>query len=132
MKAKLAIGAVLLFATLATTLIITSRPEQPIEVLGGLSNKEIEDVRKAVWIKIHPKILPNFSARSFRAAPGLLLQRFGKSQPKIFKMEARNQEFVAVFGRSAADAQAHSYVFWCVFRRTNSWRAESEYHLTEH
>ena len=132
MKAKLTIVAVLVSAMLATTLMIVLRPEEPIEVLGYLSKREIADVRKAVWFKTHPKILPDFSARSFLAAPALLLQRFGKSQPKIFKMEARNQEFVAVFGRSPADAQAHSYVFWCVFRQTNGWLAEAEYHLADH
>ena len=130
MKAKVIIGAVLVVVTVAATLLVTSRPETQIQVLGGLSKREIADIRKAVWHKTHPPVLPDFSAKSFRAAPGLIVQRF--SNPKIFKMEARNQAFVAVFGRSAADANQHRYVFWCVFRDTNGWLAEEEYHLADH
>jgi hypothetical protein len=132
MNAKGIIGAVLVLIMVVATLVLALQSEQPIQVLGGLSKREIADIRKEVWHMTHPSILPDFSARSFRAAPGLIVQRFGRSNSKIFKMEARNQEFVAVFGRSTADAQAHRYIFWCVFRETNGWRAEAEYHLTDH
>ena len=126
------IGAVLVVVTVAATLIVAQQPEQPIQVLGGLSKREVADIRTAVWHKTHPPILPDFSVRSFRVAPGLIVQRFGRSSPKIYKMEARNQAFVAVFGRSAADANRGQYIFWCVFRGTNGWLAEEEYHLSDH
>ena len=126
------IGAMLVGVTVAATLMVAPQPEQPIQVLGGLSKREVADIRKAVWHKTHPPILPDFSVKSFRAAPGLIVQRFGRSNPKIFKMEGRNQAFVAVFGRSAADANSHRYVFWCVFGGTNGRLAEKEYPLSDH
>ena len=131
MKAKVIIGAVLVLVTVAATLMVVSRPEEPIQVLGALSKREVADIRKAVWYKTHPPILSGLSAQRFIAAPGLMLRQFWRPNPKIFKMEARNQGFVAVFGRSAADEQTHRYVFWCVFRGTNGWLAEAEYHLAE-
>jgi len=133
MKAKVIIGAMLLLVTVVVSLMVAPRPEEPIQVLGALSKPEIADIRKAVWYwsKTHPPILPDLSAKSFLAAPGLMLQRFGRPTPKIFKMEARNQGFVAVFGRSSADEQTHRYVFWCVFRGTNGWLAEAEYRLAD-
>ena len=133
MKAKVIIGAVLLLVTVVATLRIASRPEEPIHVLGALSKREIADIHKAVWYwsKTHPPILPDLSMKSFLAAPGLMLQRFGRPTPKIFKMEARNQGFVAVFGRSAAGELTHRYVFWSVFKGTNGWLAEAEYNLDQ-
>jgi hypothetical protein len=131
MKSKVILGAVLVVATVAAILLAATRPEPPIQVLGALSERDIADIRKAVWYKTHPPILSGFSAQSLLAAPGLMLRRFWRPNPKIFKMEARNQEFVAVFGRSTADAQTHRYVFWCVFRGTNSWLAEAEHHLAD-
>lgn len=129
---KLIIVFVLAAITVATTLMILWWPEEPVEVFGNLSISEIAGIRQAVAHRSHPAILPDFSTHSLLAAPGLLLQRFGRSRPRIFKMEARNQEFVAVFGRSTADAEAHRYVLWCVFRQTNGWLAEAEYHSSDH
>lgn len=131
MKAKIILGAVLVVMAVAATLRLALRPEQPIQVLGGLSKREVADIRAALWRKTHPPILPDFSMQSFRAAPGLLVQRFGRSNPSIVKMEQRNQAFVAVFGRSADDAKHHRYAFWCVFRDKNGWLAETEYHLSD-
>jgi hypothetical protein len=131
MKAKGVLGAVLVVVMAAVSLRMALPPERPIQVLGALSKRDIADIRKAVWDKTHPPILPDFSVRSFLSAPGLMRQRFGRANAQIFKMEARTQGFVAVFGRSTADARAQRYVFWCVFRETNGWRAEAEYHLTD-
>lgn len=129
MKAKLLV-AVLLIATVVV-LLVAPRPEEPIQVVGSLSQQEISDIRKAVWTKTHPPILPKLSTQALLAAPGKLLKRYTTSVPAIVKMEARNEVFVAVFGRSPADVQTQQYYFWCVFKGPTGWQADAEYHLTE-
>jgi hypothetical protein len=131
MKAKVIIGVVLLLVSVVAALMVSPGPEEPIQVLGALSKREIPDIRKAVWYKTHPPILSGFSAQNILATPGLMLRRFWRPNPKIYRMEARTHGFVAVFGRSAADAQTHRYIFWCVFRETNGWAADAEYHLAD-
>jgi len=129
-RAKLTIGAVLVFGIVATSTVVRT-PEQPIQIVGDLSKQDVAAIRKAVWKKTHPRILTDFSTKCFLAAPHNLLKVFART-PTIFKMEVRNQVFVAVLGRPPTDAQPSSYVFWCVFKEKNGWRAGAEYHLSNY
>ena len=129
-RAKLAIGAVLIIG-IVVTLMVVRAPEQPIQIVGDLSKQDVAAIRKAVWKKTHPPILTDFSTKSFFAAPHKLLKLFART-PTIFKMEVRNQVFVAVLGRPSAEAQPSYYVFWCVFKEKNGWQADAEYHLNNH
>ena len=118
----------MILVALAALLATAIRSEEPIQVSGDLSKREVADICLAVRHKIHQSILPDLSAQSLRAAPGLILHRFRSPNPKIWKLEARTHGFVAVIGRSRRDEQPRPYVFWSVFRGTNNWRVEGEYH----
>jgi hypothetical protein len=129
-RAKLAIGGVLVVG-IVVTLMVVRAPEQPIQVVGNLSKQDVAAIRKAVWKKTHPPILTDLSTKSFLAAPHKLVTLFART-PTIFKMEVRNQVFVAVLARPPSEAQPSYYVFWCVFKEKNGWRADDEYHLNNY
>jgi hypothetical protein len=128
MKTKAIIGFLVVLVVIAATLVLTMRPEEPIQVFGDLSKREVADICIAVRHKIHPVILPDLSVQSLRGAPGRILQRFGRSNPEIWKLEARTYGFVAVIGRSPHDEPPRPRVFWGVFRGTNAWSVENEFH----
>src|SRR5262245_22676687 len=114
MNKTIAIISLAVLVALAAALALTVRSEEPIQVAGDLSKREITDIRAAVFHYVHPPILPDLSARSLKAAPGLILERFGKTKPKIWKIEARTHGFVAVIGRAPQEEQNRPYVFWGV------------------
>lgn len=126
-KGKLIFGLLLGLIVLGAIFMMTIRREEFIEVSGDLSKQEVAEICKAVRRKVYPPILPELSAPSLRAAPGLILRRLGKSNPRIWKIEGRTYGFVAVIGRSPADEVTRPYVFWGVFRGTNGWHVENEY-----
>jgi hypothetical protein len=128
MKAKAIIGLIVILLAIASASVWVRPPAEPIQVSGDLSKDEIADIRIAVHRKISPPLLPDLSLQSLRVAPRLFLQRFSRSKPKIWKVEERTHEFVAVIGRSPQDQQPRPVVFWGVFRETNNWRVEIEYH----
>jgi len=131
MKAKALLIGLFGLILLATTLILAQRSEQTIQVVGDLSKREVADICAAVMHQTHPAILPDLSFPSLRAAPGLFLQRFTKPD-HIFKIESRTHGFVAVFGGSPSDKWVKSYVFWSVFRETNTWTVVGEYPVSRY
>jgi len=124
------LGVLVLLGAAMLVMIVPS--EEPIEVLGALSKREVRDIRIAVQRKIQPKILPDLSMQSLREAPGIILGRYTKPLPKIWRIEGRNREFAAVIARGPANPNGYRYVFWCVFKETNTWWAGDEYLLKEY
>jgi hypothetical protein len=102
--------------------------QEQIQVVGELTVNEIADIRVAVLKKMHPPIFPDFSVKSLRAAPGLILERFRGSKPKTWTIEARTQGFVAVIVEPSPSPPTHPYVFFGVFRETNGWKVYNQYH----
>src|SRR5258705_5927061 len=96
MQRKGVIGVCVLGLLAASALITFVPSEDPIEVFGDLSKREVRDIRIAVRRKIQPKILPDLSMQSLRAAPGLIVGRFTNRGAKIWRIESRNREFTAV------------------------------------
>jgi len=123
-------SALLLICGLVVLTLCLMRPESP-QIIGNLYKRDVAEIRKAIWRKRHPPLLPNWSSGSLVQVPGLLWHRIRASKERIFRTEVRNEQFVAVLGRSMADAKEHKYVFWCVFRDSKGWVAEAEYRLTE-
>jgi hypothetical protein len=128
MKAKASIGLGFVLLVMAAIFMLAIRREESIQVSGDLSELEISDICSAVRRRVYPPVLPDLSGPSLRAAPGLILQRLGQGSPRIWKIEARTYGFVAVIGRSPKDEVPRPYVFWGVFRGTNDWHVENEYH----
>jgi hypothetical protein len=103
----------------------------PIQVSGGLTEREVSDICASVRRNMRSaSVLPDLSRESLLAAPRAILERVRRPRPVIWKVEARNDVFVAVTGRLPRDNPPRPYVFWCVFRGTNGWRVEHEYHYT--
>ena len=54
----------------------------------------------------------------------------GADPSKLWRIEARTSQFVAVIGRLPPKAQGNRYVFWCLFRGgRNRWWVGGEYRL---
>jgi hypothetical protein len=125
MKAKRIVGLVLIPVALGLALAVSMRHEEPIQVSGDLSKRDVADICRAVRRKISPPpILPDLSVSSLRAAPGALLRRFDKSNQRIYKVEGRTYGFAAVMTKSGKATAPMSRVFWGVFRGTNTWSVE--------
>jgi hypothetical protein len=128
MKAKATVALVVVLIALAAMLVRAIPSEAPMQVSGGLTEREVADICTAVRRKMAPPaILPDLSLQTIFAAPGVILERLRRPKPKIWKLEARNHVFVAVTGRSPRDATPRSYVLWSVFRGTNAWCVKEEY-----
>jgi hypothetical protein len=112
--------------------VATRHPDAPIQVVGELSKQEVAEIRVALWRKIHPPILPDFSARSLLGAPRRLLEQFTMADAKVWRIEARTHGFVAVIARAPASPNGEKFIFWSVFRGTNCWRVEHEYRLRDY
>ena len=121
-----AIAGLVLFAVM---LVLATGPEDPIQVSGGLTDREVKDICSAVRHKMTPPaILPDLSMQSICAAPSVIRERFRRPKPRIWKVERRNNVFVGVTGRFPRDATPQPYAFWSVFKGTNGWNVEGEYY----
>jgi hypothetical protein len=121
------IGAILI----ALAVLVCSRPPQvPIQVSGGLTEREVSDICASVRRNMRSSILPDLSRQSLAAAPRTILEWIRRPRSEIWKVEARNDVFVAVTGRFARDNPPCPRVFWGVFKGTNGWRVEHEYYYT--
>ncbi len=123
---------VFLLAVLAGILLVMRRPEPPIQIVGNVSDREVADIRAALRHKINHAILPNFTVKSLRAAPGRLLERVTTPSPKIWRIEARTHGFAAVLSHAPTNTMGEKYVFWCTFRGTNQWWVGDYYGLTDY
>jgi hypothetical protein len=126
-KGILALAAILI--ALTAVLVFSRPPQIPIQVSGGLTEREVSDISASVRRYMRPpSILPDLSRQSILDAPRALLERIRAPKPVIWKADARNDVFVAVTGRLPRDQPPRPYIFWAVFRGTNGWRVEHEYH----
>jgi len=132
MKVKIVIGMLIGLIGIAIALLIPRQSQEQIQIVGELSQQEIAQVRSAVRRVMHPPLLRDFSFASLRTAPGLLLDRVRVPSPKIWRIEARTPEFVAVIARLPLSTNSESYVFYSVFRGTNKWWAGSAYRLSNY
>ncbi len=112
----------------AAMLVLAGRREEPIQVSGGLTDREVKDICSAVSHKMAPPVLPDLSMKSICAVPSVIRERFRRPRPRIWKVERRNDVFVGVTVRSPRDATPRPYAFWSVFKGTNGWNAENEYY----
>lgn len=131
MKWKVIVGIAAILIALAVVLVC-SRPSQvPIQVSGGLTELEVSDICASVRRNMRSSILPDLSRQSLVAAPRAILEWIRRPRPKIWKVEARNDVFVAVTGRFARDNPPRPRVFWGVFKGTNGWSVEMEYNYAQ-
>lgn len=128
MKRKIIFGFAAILIVVVAVLVISRPPQIPIQVSGGLTEREVSDICAAVRRYARPpSILPDLSRQSLFAAPRVLVERIRRPKPVIWKIEARNDVFVAVTGRLPRDQPPRPYMFWGVFRGTNGWSVEHDY-----
>jgi hypothetical protein len=131
MKRKAVYGlAAILIALVAVVLVCSRPPQVPIQVSGSLTEGEVSEICASVRRKMRTNVLPDLSRQSLVAASRAILDWFRRPKPVIWKVEARNDVFVAVTGRFARDNPPCPRVFWGVFKGTNGWRVELEYNYT--
>jgi hypothetical protein len=130
MKWKVAVGIAAILIALAVVLVCSRPPQVPIQVSGGLTEREVSDICASVRRSMRSRIFPDLSRQSLVAAPRAILEWIRRPRPEIWKVEARNDVFVAVTGRFARDNPPCPRVFWGVFKGTNGWRVELEYNYT--
>jgi hypothetical protein len=130
MKWKVVVGIAAILVALGVVLVCSRPPQVPIQVSGGLTEREVSDICASVRRSTRSGILPDLSRQSLVAAPRAILEWIRRPRPLIWKIEARNDVFVAVTGRFGRDNPPCPRVFWGVFRGTNGWRVELEYNYT--
>lgn len=121
--------ALVFLALLFYWLFTSSAPMPAVEVQGNLTQPEVVEIRRAIWHKLHPPILPNLSFQSLREAPERLIGRFRPAPARVYTIEARTPNFVAVLGRPTTTNTGVTCFFWGVFREKNGWVVYNEYHL---
>jgi hypothetical protein len=128
MRWRLAIAA-LMALVLAAVIALNRRSEPPVQVTGDLSSRDMSEIRLALRRYLHPPIFGHLSWPDLRAAPGRILQRFTRPYPEVQRIERRTEGFAVILGRRPTQDGHHKYLFYAVFRTTNSWWVNGECEL---